>query len=212
MTTTRVLIAGEPRSLERAAELLRTGQLVAFPTDTVYGVGAPAFNAASVAAIYVAKERPPEKAIPVLVADASDLPRITTSTPDCARRLIARFWPGALTLVLPKRPDVPEIVSSDDTVAVRIPDLDLTRAFLRLTGPLAATSANRSGQPSPVAAADVVAQLGGRIAAVLDGGPCPGGIPSTVVDCVAWPPRVLRQGALTGAALCDVVPDIQLAI
>ena len=92
---------------------------------------------------------------------------------------------------------------------MRIPDLDLTRAFLRLTGPLAATSANRSGQPSPVTAADVMAQLGGRIAAVLDGGPCPGGIPSTVVDCVAWPPRLVRQGALSLPALRVVLPQIQ---
>ena len=208
---TKVLTAREPKSLEYAAGLLRAGQLVAFPTDTVYGVGAPVFDAASVAAIYVAKERPPEKAIPVLIADESDLPYITASVPECARILIARFWPGALTLVLPKRSDVPEIVSSDETIAVRIPDLDLTRAFLRLTGPLAATSANRSGQPSPVTAADVMAQLGGRIAAVLDGGSCPGGIPSTVVDCVASPPRVLRQGAITGAALHAAVPGVQPA-
>ena len=208
---TKVLTASEPKSLEHAAGLLRAGQLVAFPTDTVYGVGAPVFDAASVAAIYVAKERPPEKAIPVLIADESDLPCITASVPECARILIARFWPGALTLVLPKRSDVPEIVSSDETIAVRIPDLDLTRAFLRLTGPLAATSANRSGQPSPVTAADVMAQLGGRIAAVLDGGSCPGGIPSTVVDCVASPPRVLRQGAITGAALHAAVPGVQPA-
>jgi L-threonylcarbamoyladenylate synthase len=206
---TEILLAGRERNLERAAELLRAGQVVAFPTDTVYGVGAPAFDAASVASIYVAKERPPEKAIPVLIADASDLPRIAASVPDCARVLIARFWPGALTLVLPKRPDVPEIVSSDETVAVRIPDLDLARALLRLTGPLAATSANCSGRPSPVAAADVIAQLGGRIAAVLDGGPCPGGIPSTVVDCTTSPPRVLREGALSLSVLRTALPDIQ---
>jgi len=206
---TELLPASEPNSPERAAELLRAGQLVAFPTDTVYGVGAPAFDANAVASIYVAKERPPDKAIPVLIADASDLPRIAASVPDCARALIARFWPGALTLVLPKRPDVSEIVSSDETVAVRIPNLDLARALLRLTGPLAATSANRSGQPSPVTAADVMAQLGGRIAAVLDGGPCPGGISSTVVDCVASPPRVLREGALSLSVLRSALPDIQ---
>jgi L-threonylcarbamoyladenylate synthase len=208
---TRILRASEPNSLERAAELLRAGRLVAFPTDTVYGVGAPAFDANAVTSIYVAKERPPDKAIPVLIADASDLPRIAACVPDCARALIARFWPGALTLVLPKRPDVPEIVSSDETVAVRIPDLDLARALLRLTGPLAATSANRSGQPSPVTTADVMAQLGGRIAAVLDGGPCPGGVPSTVVDCVASPPRVLREGSVPMSALRPLLPDIQSA-
>ncbi len=209
MITPEILAAGETGSLERAAELLRSGHLVAFPTDTVYGVGAPAFDAASVAAIYVAKERPPEKAIPVLIADAADLPRIAAAVPESASVLIAHFWPGALTLVLPKRPDVPAIVSSDATVAVRIPDLDVTRALLRLTGPLAATSANRSGRPSPVTASDVMAQLGGRIAAVLDGGTCPGGISSTVVDCVASPPRVLREGGISIAALRAVLPDVE---
>ena len=206
---TEILAASEPGSLERAVKLLHAGQLVAFPTDTVYGVGAPAFDGVCVATIYVAKERPPEKAIPVLIGDEYDLARITAFVPDCARVLIARFWPGALTLVLPKRPDVPDIVSSDETVAVRIPDLDLARAFLRLTGPLAATSANRSGQPSPVTAADVMAQLGGRIAAVLDGGPCPGGTPSTVVNCVASPPYIVREGALAGATLRHAVPGLR---
>jgi L-threonylcarbamoyladenylate synthase len=211
MTTTEILAADKTGSLERAAELLQSGHLVAFPTDTVYGVGAPAFDAASAAAIYVAKDRPPEKAIPVLIADEADLSRIADAVPESARVLIAHFWPGALTLVLPKRPDVPEIVSSDATVAVRIPNLDVARALLRLTGPLAATSANRSGQPNPVTAADVVAQLGGRIAAVLDGGACPGGVPSTVVDCVSSPPRVLREGGISIAALRAALPDIKIA-
>ena len=209
MPTTQVLPAADPNSLDHAAELLRAGQLVAFPTDTVYGVGAPAFDAQAVASIYIAKERPPEKAIPVLIADESDLLRVAASVPDSACALIARFWPGGLTLVLPKGPGVPEMVSSDETVAVRIPDLNLARALMRLTGPLAATSANRSGQPSPVTADDVIVQLGGRIAAVLDGGPCPGGIPSTVVDGVASPPRVLREGALSLAALRSILPDIK---
>jgi L-threonylcarbamoyladenylate synthase len=208
---TEILRAAQVHSLERAAELLRAGQLVAFPTDTVYGVGALAFNAASVAAIYVAKQRPPEKAIPILVADEADLLRVTASVPDVAHRLIAHFWPGGLTLVLPKRPDVPEIVSADMTLAVRIPDLNLARALMRLTGPLAATSANRSGRPSPITASDVLLQLGGRIAAVLDGGPCPGGTPSTVVDCVSSPARVVRQGAVSLADLRSVVPGIKSA-
>ena len=117
---TEILPARHAESLLRAAELLHAGQLVAFPTDTVYGVGAPAFNAAAVAAIYIAKQRPPEKAIPVLIADKADLPRITTSVPNMARKLIARFWPGGLTLVLPKHVGVPEIVSADMTVEVTI--------------------------------------------------------------------------------------------
>ncbi len=206
---TEILPASHAGSLLRAAELLHAGQLVAFPTDTVYGVGAPAFNAGSVAAIYIAKQRPPEKAIPVLIADEADLVRIADAVPESARALIAHFWPGGLTLVLPKRPDVPEIVSSDATVAVRIPDLDLARALLRLTGPLATSSANCSGQPSRVTAAEVIAQLGGRIAAVLDGGACPGGIPSTVVDCVTSPPRVLREGAVSFSTLSTLMPEIR---
>ena len=211
MTTTEILAADKTGSLERAAELMRSGHLVAFPTDTVYGVGAPVFDAVSVAAIYVAKERTPEKAIPVLIADESDLVRIADTVPESARALISHFWPGGLTLVLPKRLDVPEIVSSDATVALRIPDLNLTRALLRLTGPLATTSANRSGQFSPVTAADVITQLSGRIAAVLDGGACPGGIPSTVVDCVASPPCVLREGAVSFSTLSTIIPTIRRA-
>jgi L-threonylcarbamoyladenylate synthase len=211
MMTTEILTASQATSLERAAGLLRAGQLVAFPTDTVYGVGAPAFDATSIAAIYVAKQRPPEKAIPVLMADEDDLPLVAAAVPDMARKLIACFWPGGLTLVLLKRPDVPEIVSGDMTVAVRIPDFHLARALMRLTGPLAATSANRSGQPSSITASDVMTQLGGRIAAVLDGGPCPGGIPSTVVDCVSSPPRVVREGAVSLADLRAIVPGVKSA-
>ena len=209
---TEILPASHAESLLRAAELLHASQLVAFPTDTVYGVGAPVFNAAAVAAIYIAKQRPPEKAIPVLIADEADLPRITTSVPNMARKLIARFWPGGLTLVLPKRLGVPEIVSADMTVAVRIPDLDLARVLMRLTGPLAATSANRSGQASPITASDVIHQLGGRIAAILDGGPCPGGIPSTIVDCVSSPLRVVREGAVSLADLRAIVPGVKRAL
>ncbi len=206
---TAILTTSEANYLERAAEWMRSGQLVAFPTDTVYGVGAPVFDAEAVASIYTAKGRPPEKAIPVLIADELDLARVATIIPGSARALIARFWPGALTVVLPKQPLVPEIVSSGSTVAVRLPNLELTRALLRLTGPLAATSANRSGQPSPVSAGEVTAQLGGRVAAVLDGGPCPGGVPSTVVDCSVSPPRLLREGGITVVELLNVVLDIQ---
>jgi L-threonylcarbamoyladenylate synthase len=209
MTITEILNADETRSLERAANLLLSGQLVAFPTDTVYGVGALAFDAAAVAAIYVAKERPPEKAIPVLIADEADLLHVADTVPEGAHTLITHFWPGGLTLVLPKRHDVPEIVSGDATVAVRIPNLDLTRALLRLTGPLATTSANRSGQLSPVTAAEVIVQLGGRIAAVLDGGACPGGIPSTVVDCIVSPPCVLREGAVLFSTLSTILPAVR---
>lgn len=186
----------QPDQLSLAARLLLDHKLVAFPTDTVYGLGTPAFDGPTALQLYVAKERPPEKAIPILIADSADLERVAVNVPPLAYRLMERFWPGALTLVVPKRPDVPTEVSAGETVAVRIPDLELARALMRLTGPLAVTSANRSAGPNPRTAQDVLDQLAGRIDAVIDGGPTPGGVPSTVLDCTTPQPRVLRAGAL----------------
>jgi L-threonylcarbamoyladenylate synthase len=186
----------QPDQLSLAARLLLDHKLVAFPTDTVYGLGTPAFDGPTALQLYVAKERPPEKAIPILIADSVDLERVAVNVPPLAYRLMERFWPGALTLVVPKRPEVPMEVSAGETVAVRIPDLDLARALMRLTGPLAVTSANRSAGPNPRTAQDVLDQLAGRIDAVIDGGPTPGGVPSTVLDCTTPQPRLLRAGAL----------------
>jgi L-threonylcarbamoyladenylate synthase len=185
-----------PDQLDLAAQLLRARQLVAFPTDTVYGLGALAFDGSTARRLYAAKDRPPEKGIPILIADSADLDRVAIDVPPIAHRLMARFWPGALTLVLPKHPNVPIEVSATETVAARIPDLDLARALLRLTGPLAVTSANRSSGPEPRTAHDVLAQLDGRIDAIFDGGSTPGGVPSTILDCAQAVPRLLRQGAI----------------
>lgn len=186
----------QPDQITLAAERLHQHQLVAFPTDTVYGLGTLAFDGLTALRLYVAKERPPEKAIPILIADEADLELVALDIPLIARRLMARFWPGALTLVLPKNPRVPFEVSATETVAVRMPDLDLARALMRLTGPLAVTSANRSSGPNPRTAQEVFEQLGGRIDAIIDGGATPGNIPSTVLDCTQTPPRVLRAAAL----------------
>jgi L-threonylcarbamoyladenylate synthase len=191
--TTRLLTATQ---LDLAAQLLRSHRLVAFPTDTVYGVGTLAFDGAMVLALYRVKERPPEKAIPILIADTTDLAQIAINVPAIARQLLDRFWPGALTLVLPKHPHIPPEVSATDTVAVRMPDLDLTRDLMRLTGPLAVTSANRSSGPNSRTAQEVLDQLDGRIDAIVDGGAAPGGVPSTVLDCTQSPPVILREGAL----------------
>jgi L-threonylcarbamoyladenylate synthase len=185
-----------PNQLDRAAQLLSEHQLVAFPTDTVYGLGTLAFDGPTVLKLYVAKERPPEKAIPILIADTSDLAQITIGLPEMAQRLIDRFWPGALTIVVPKQPAIPIEVSTTGAVAVRIPDLPLARELLRRTGPLAVTSANRSAGPNPCTAQEVIEQLSGRIAAVVDGGHAPGGVPSTVVDCAQATPMILREGAI----------------
>ena len=185
-----------PSQLNLAAQWLREHRLVSFPTDTVYGLGTLAFDGPTVLRLYDAKERPREKAIPILIADTSDLDQIAMEVPPLAHRLMQQFWPGALTLVLPKHPRVPPEVSVTHTVAVRMPDLDLTRALIRLTGPLAVTSANRSFGPNPRTAQEVLEQLGNRIDAVLDGGATPGGVPSTILDCTQAEPHVLRSGAI----------------
>ena len=194
---TTILSASDPQAFSQALAVLQTGGLVAFPTDTVYGVGALVFNAAAVQAIYLAKDRPVGKAIPVLIADAADLLKVSLEVPALASRLAACFWPGALTLVVTKHPDLPDAVSATDTVGVRIPDHPVARALLRVAGPLAVTSANLSGQPSPSTAREVYEQLGGRIVLIIDGGTTPGGVPSTVVDCVGAEPQVLREGPVT---------------
>ena len=184
-----------PTQLDLAALFLREHHLVAFPTDTVYGLGTLAFDGPTALKLYVAKERPPEKAIPILMADISDLDRIAINVPPIAYRLMETFWPGALTIVVPKQPTIPIEVSTTNTVAVRIPDLDLARDLMRLTGPLAVTSANRSSGPNPRTAQEVHDQLAGRIDAILDGGMTSGGVPSTVMDCTQPTPVVLREGA-----------------
>ncbi|HEX7432113.1 MAG TPA: L-threonylcarbamoyladenylate synthase [Anaerolineaceae bacterium] len=191
---TEILPASEPQAQSHALAVLQEGGLVAFPTDTVYGVGAMAFNAAAVQAIYTAKDRPAEKAIPVLIGDPSDLEKVSLEISPVAAKLAACFWPGGLTLVVTKHPDLPEAVSASATVGVRIPDHPIARALLRASGPLAVTSANLSGQPNPSTAGEVLAQLGGRIALIIDGGKTAGGVPSTVVDCTETEPRILRDG------------------
>ncbi len=138
-----------------------------------------------------------EKAIPVLIGDPADLEKVTLEVPETAVRLAARFWPGPLTLVVPKHPDLPEAVSATSTVGVRVPDHPLARALLRAAGPMAVTSANLSGQPSPSTAQEVFAQLGGRIALIIDGGKTPGGVPSTVVDCAGAELQILRTGPVS---------------
>ena len=194
---TKLIPAAQPDAIEQALRILRAGGLAAFPTDTVYGVGALAFDGPAVESIYAAKDRPIEKAIPVLIADADDLDKVAVDVPPMARILAARFWPGPLTLVVPKQPTLPEAVSATATVAIRIPDHPVARALLRAAGPMAVTSANLSGQPSPVSAEEVMRQLNGRIPLVLDGGVTPGGIPSTLVDCLGAEPVILREGPLT---------------
>ena len=194
---TEVLSAGK-EAIAVAVRILAEGGLVAFPTDTVYGVGAHAFQPDAVERIYMAKIRPRDKAIPILLARADDLSLVAEGITETAWLLAERFWPGGLTLVLPKKANVPDVVSAGgSTVAVRVPDHPAPLALIAALGaPLAATSANLSGRPSPVTAQEVEAELGGRIELVLDGGRCPGGVPSTVLDLTTEPPTILRAGAI----------------
>lgn len=194
MTKTELLPANE---IQRALDALYKGGIVAFPTDTVYGVGTLAFNNSAIESIYNAKKRPIEKAIPILIGDLHDLEKVGVNIPDMALRFAARFWPGPLTCVVPKQPTLPAAISATSTVAVRIPDHPDALALLRAAGPMAVTSANISGQPSPTTAQEVYAQLNGRIPLILDGGTTPGGVPSTLVDCTGEHPVVLREGPIT---------------
>jgi L-threonylcarbamoyladenylate synthase len=193
-----ICLGTTPEDILRAVEVLRGGGIVAFPTDTVYGIGAHGMQPRAVGKLYLAKERPRDKAIPLLLPGFEALPEVVASVPEAARALAARFWPGALTIVLHRAPAVPDVVTAGgETVAVRVPDHALTLALLRaLNGPLAATSANLSGEPAPDTADGVLAQLEGRIDLILDGGRCPGGVASTVVDLTVDPPAVLREGEI----------------
>ncbi len=201
-TTSRIDL-GSPAWVSRCVEVLQAGGLVAFPTDTVYGVGAILKDLIAVELIREAKGRPAEKPIPVLVSSWDDIPAFAETSPRSAR-LSAAFWPGPLTLILRSRPGLPSAVESGGTVGIRAPDHPAALALLRLAGPLAVTSANRSGGPNPISADDVVAGLGGRIDLVVDGGACPGGRPSTVVDCTGEEPVIVRQGPVGLEAILAV--------
>ena len=198
---TLIIPANSPDLMPQARAVLNKGGLVAFPTDTVYGVGALVFDGPAVESIYRAKDRPIEKAIPVLIGDAEDMEKVGMNIPETAYRLATRFWPGPLTVVIPKKPTLPESVSATATVGVRVPDHAVARALLRAAGPMAVTSANISGQPSPSTAEEVFAQLGGRIDLIIDGGKTPGGVPSTVIDCTENDLKILRAGPISLEAI-----------
>jgi L-threonylcarbamoyladenylate synthase len=194
---TQIIQAVSSNTLSLALDILKSGGLVAFPTDTVYGVGCLAFDGTAIESIYIAKDRPIEKAIPILLADMEDMEKVGMDIPQTAYKLAARFWPGPLTCVIPKQPTLPEAVSANSTVGVRVPDHEVARALLRAAGPMAVTSANISGAQSPSTAEEVYTQLNGRIPLIIDGGTTPGGVPSTVVDCSTSELKILREGPIS---------------
>jgi L-threonylcarbamoyladenylate synthase len=214
---TRV-VAVDPRrpdetAIAEAAALIRGGALVAFPTETVYGLGAAALDCAAVGRIFEAKRRPPTDPLIVHIAGANHLARLARSVPEIAMVLADHFWPGPLTLIVPKSAEVPdEVTAGLDTVAVRVPAHPVARALLTAAAvPIAAPSANLFSRPSPTRAAHVMADLNGRIDMLLDGGPADIGVESTVLDLTAAPPRIRRPGGVSLEQLRAVVPSAELA-
>lgn len=198
-----LLFPPDPGTIRAAARMIRRGGLVAFPTETVYGLGADATSGPAVARIFEAKGRPAEKPLIVHVADLEQVRAVTASFPEAALELVRCFWPGPLSLVLPRSAGLPSQVSAGrPTVAVRMPAHPVALSLIRAAGvPLAAPSANRSGRPSPTEARHVLEELAGRIEAVLDGGACTVGVESTVLDLSGTRPVILRPGAVTGEQL-----------
>jgi L-threonylcarbamoyladenylate synthase len=202
------VVPATEETIGRAAEALARGEIVAFPTETVYGLGANALDARAVARVFAAKERPSAKPLAVLVPNLAKVENFAQVNA-AARKLADAFWPGPLTLVLPRRQDClfAEPVSAGlDTIAFRAPDHDVAQMLLAKSGlPIVAPSANRSGRPSPKTAADVEAELGDRPFMILDGGRSPLGVESTIVSLAGETPTLLRQGALPREAIEEVL-------
>lgn len=196
-------------AIEDAVQTLRDGRLVVLPTDTVYGIAADAFAPAAVSALLIAKGRGRDYPVPVLVGNPGVLHGLVSIAPEPAVRLTERFWPGALTVIVESAPSLAwDLGDAGGTVAVRMPDSQVTLSVLERTGPLAVSSANRHGQQPAQTARAASDQLGASVELYLDAGQIQGGVPSTIVDCTISPPRVVREGALGIEQLREVVPDI----
>jgi len=189
------------QSVNKTKQSLKTGGVIAFATDTVYGLGCLVTQPEAIARIYQIKERDQLKAIPVLIGETDQLSSITATIPPSAQKLISQFWPGALTVILKKDAGLPQELTIYDTVGVRMPDHDWLRHLIIDCGPMAVTSANISGEASLSTADAVYTSLSGKIDLLVDGGTCDGGVPSTVVDCTSEPIKILRDGAIPADVL-----------
>src|SRR5437588_714153 len=203
----------EREKIERAAALIRAGKVVVFPTETVYGLGADALQIRAVEGIFAAKGRPFSDPLIVHIAEEDALKDLTSAIPDQVKQLTRAFWPGPLTLILPRSQLVPKLVTANlETVAVRMPGHPVALALIRAAGsPIAAPSANRFMHVSPTTAQHALADLEGRVPLILDGGPCTVGVESTVLDLCAAVPTILRPGGISLEALRPVLPEIQLS-
>jgi L-threonylcarbamoyladenylate synthase len=202
----------EAALIERAASALRNGQLVIFPTETVYGLGADTLQTYAVEQIFAAKGRPYSDPLIIHIAEQSDLEQIATDIPPRARQLAQTFWPGPLTLILPAAPHIPRLVTAGlPTVAIRMPRHPIALALIRATNsPIAAPSANRFMHISPTTAQHALADLNGRVPLILDGGPCAVGVESTILDLCCAVPTILRPGGVSLEALRTLLPEVQL--
>lgn len=205
---TELLSADHPIALQHTVDVLRHGGLVAFPTDTVYGLASLPFQAEYVERLFAAKGRNSSRAIAILVGKLEDLPLVTSKMGKKAQLLAKYCWPGPLTLVVSKNARLPDVLSQTTFVGVRMPDHPVALALLDATGPLAVTSANRSGMENASTAQEVMEQLEGRIHLILDGGRVPGGVPSTVVDCTKPELVILREGPLSMEAMQRVLLEM----
>ena len=206
-----ILSALDAESIRRAGRIIKTGGLVAFPTETVYGVGCDAMNADAAAKVFEAKQRPQFDPLIVHIADRKQLDVVVESCPQLSQRLMEAFWPGPLTLVLPKQPAIPDLVTAGlSTVAVRMPNHPVAQALIRKAGtPIAAPSANPFGYVSPTTAQHVADGLGKRVDLILDGGPCPIGVESTIVSLAGPQPELLRPGSITIEQLSAVIGSLR---
>jgi L-threonylcarbamoyladenylate synthase len=198
---TIILPAEKPVAIESAIELLKQGEIIAFPTDTVYGLASDAFHAPGIIKLFEAKGRDSNKAIAILIGSVDQVNLVTSQITDIAMVLIEKFWPGGLTVIVPRKKNLPELISTTDNIGIRMPNHPVSLQLLREFGPLATTSANISGGINPQNAYDVYNQLNGKVPLILNGGNCPGGIPSTVVDCSGSKPIILREGAISSAEI-----------
>lgn len=198
---TVTLSAALTDSIRCTLDALKEGKIVAFPTDTVYGLGADAFNEEAILKLFEAKGRNFNKAIAVLVGNLEQASLLTDFIPESAKTLITKFWPGGLTLIVNKKTGLPASLSPNPTIGIRMPNHPVAIELLERFGPLATTSANLSGGKNPQTASDVIEQLEGRVPILLDGGPCKGGVPSTIVDCTQDPVQIMRYGAINESAI-----------
>ena len=201
-----------PNEIEIAAAIIKSGGLVGIPTETVYGLGANGLNQLAVSHIFLAKGRPQDNPLILHIPDADWLERYCQNIPEEAWRLAKRFWPGPLTMILPRKPLVPDVVTAGlDTVGMRCPAHSMCRDIIAAAGvPVAAPSGNTSGRPSPTTARHMLDDMDGKIDAILDGGDCQVGVESTIVDLTCYPPRLLRPGGIPLEELLDLLPDIEL--